>query len=124
MQGLCADMQSWTTEACGRQMKGIAAASERVAGAVPDFLACRQPLDVAAAGSKLLADMLDLASGQARLWAELSQNLRERLAAATDQLAQQGAAMAGPATAGGEERASTTEEKERAAPEPARRKSA
>ena len=114
-QALAADLQTLATETYARQIKALSTVHERVAGSVPEFLGCRQHLDVAAIGAKLVADIMDVASQQARTWAELSQTLRNRSAAAAEGLVQQSG------DAGATE---TAREKEPASPEPARRKSA
>jgi hypothetical protein len=114
-QALASDAQSLATETYGRQMKALSAINERVGAAVSEFAACRQHLDVVATASKLFADLMEVGSQQARIWADLSQTLRGRVAAVADEFVQQSSSAAAPAPAG---------EQERASPEPVRRKSA
>jgi hypothetical protein len=114
-QALASDVQSLATETYGSQIKALSAINERFAAAVSGFAGCRQHLDVAATASKLFADLMEVGSQQARLWADLSQTLRGRFASAADEFVQQSSGAAASAPAG---------EQERASPEPARRKSA
>ena len=80
-QAFTSDLQRTCSEAYSRQMNAILTANERIAGSLQEFLRCRQPHDVIAAESNVLATILEEASLQARTWADLTQKVQDCCAA-------------------------------------------
>jgi len=76
-QTLISDLQKAHGEALSRQMEALFTVSERVAVSLQDFARCRQPEQVIAAGSNVLATILEGASLQAKTWAQLAQKIQD-----------------------------------------------
>lgn len=92
-QAFTSDLQKTYSEAYSRQMSALFAANERIAGSLQEFLRCRQPQDVIAAESNVLATIMEGASLQAKTWVELTQKVQDCCTAmareAADEIRQQ-----------------------------------
>jgi hypothetical protein len=69
-------------------MGTLLGANERIARSLQEFLRCRQPQDLIAAESNVLATILEEASQQAKTWVELTQKVRDCCAAAAREAAE------------------------------------
>lgn len=76
-QALTSDLQKAYGEAYSDQMGTLLGANERIAGSLQEFLRCRQPLDVIAAQSNVLATILEEVSLQAKTWSDLTQKVQD-----------------------------------------------
>ena len=81
IQAFTSDLQKTYGEAYSRQMSALVAANERIAGSLQEFLRCRQPQDLVAAESHLVATIMEGASQQATAWVELTQKVQDCYAA-------------------------------------------
>ena len=75
-QAFASDLQKVYGDAWSRQMDVVFAANERISRSLQEFLHCRQPQDVVAAESNVLATVLEGVSSQAKNWADLAQNVQ------------------------------------------------
>jgi hypothetical protein len=75
-QALVSDLQKAYSDACSRQMGAPLATNDRISRLVRDFLGCRRPQDVIAVQSNVAATVLEEASSQAKVWAELTQKVQ------------------------------------------------
>lgn len=76
-QTLIADLQQAQSEAYKSQVETLFTARARVAGSLQQFTHCRQPEQVIAAGSTVLATILESVSLQAQTWAQLTQKVQD-----------------------------------------------
>jgi hypothetical protein len=90
-QTFASDLQKTCGDAYGQQMQAFRTANDRLAQSFQELMHCRQPQDVIAAESNILATILEGASLQARTWVELTQKVQDCCAA----MAREGAAEAG-----------------------------
>lgn len=80
-QAFASDLQKAYGETYSRQINALLTTNQRIAGSLQEFIHCRQPQDVIAAESTVLATMLEAASLQAETWIELAQKLQDCCAA-------------------------------------------
>jgi hypothetical protein len=81
LQQFAADFQKTCADAYSGEMSAVLNSNERLGRSVQEFVRCRQPSEVLAAESEILVTLLEGASLQAKLWAELTQRLQECCAA-------------------------------------------
>jgi len=80
---LVSGLQKAQSEAYHRQMAALFDTSQRVSAALQAFPHCRKPDDVVAAGSAIVATILEGATLQADTWIDFAQELRDCYAALT-----------------------------------------
>ena len=75
------DLQRAYGEAYSHQLGALFSANERTARSLQEFLRCRQPQDVIAAESNVVATLLEEASQQTKTWIEVTQKVQDCCAA-------------------------------------------
>jgi hypothetical protein len=75
-QSFAADLQRTYGEAYSAQLKALYTANERLARSFQELAHCRQPQEVIAAESNILATLLEGASLQAKTWADVTQKIQ------------------------------------------------
>lgn len=88
-QVFASDLQKAYGDAYSRQMQALFATNERITGSLQEFLRCRQPQDVLATESQILATVLEGTSSQAQIWVELTQKVQECCAAMAREAAEE-----------------------------------
>jgi hypothetical protein len=81
LQQFASDVQKACGDAYSGQMQAVMSGNDRLARSFQDLLGSRQPREVLAAESEILATFLEGASLHAKRWAELTQKLQECCAA-------------------------------------------
>lgn len=76
-QAFTSDLQKAFGDTYGAQMGSLLSANDRIGRSLLEFLQCRQPQDVIAAESSVLAAILEETSLQTKTWLELSQKVQE-----------------------------------------------
>ena len=76
-QTFASDVQKAYGEAYSYQMESLFTANEQLARSFQDFLHCRQPREVIAVESDILAIFFEGAMLQAKTWVELTQRVQE-----------------------------------------------
>lgn len=74
---LLSSLQQAQSEAYRRQMEALQDTSQRVSGTLQAFAHCRKPEDVVAAGSTVVATILEGATRQADAWMDFAQKLQD-----------------------------------------------
>ena len=80
-QVFASDLQRTYGEAYSHQMEALFTANQRLVSSLQELARCRQPQDVIAAESDILATLLEGAALQAKTWAELTQKVQDCCAA-------------------------------------------
>jgi hypothetical protein len=80
-QTFAADLQKTYGDAYSQQMQALFTANERLVRSLQEFIHCRQPEDIVAAESHVLATLLEGASSQTKTWIELTQKVEACCAA-------------------------------------------
>jgi hypothetical protein len=88
-QSFASDLQRAYGEAYSRQMEALFTANERLGSSVQELLRCRQPQDVLAAESNILAILLEGSSQHAQTWVELTQKVQDCCAAIAREAAEE-----------------------------------
>jgi hypothetical protein len=98
LQTFASGLQKACGEAYSDQMRAPLSANERIATSLQELLRCRQPKDVIAAESIVLATILESASLQAKTWVQFTQKVQDCCAAmareAADEIRKEAAAAA------------------------------
>lgn len=76
-QTFASDLQKTYGEAYSQHMQALFTVNERLAGSLQELMRCRQPQDVIAAESNILATLVEGASLQAKTWVELTQKVQD-----------------------------------------------
>ena len=80
-QVFASDLQKTYGDAYSHEMEALLKSNERVVRSLQELVRCRQPQDVIAAESDILATLLEGAALQAKTWAELTQKVQDCCAA-------------------------------------------
>lgn len=88
-QILAFDLQSAYGDAYRHQIETMFTANERLARSLQGLLHCRKPHEIIAVESNILATILEGASLQARIWADLVQKAQDCCAALTRERAKE-----------------------------------
>jgi hypothetical protein len=89
-QVFASDLQKAYGDAYCLQMEALFTANERLGRSFQEFLHCRQPQEVIAAESSILATILERASLQAKPWIDLTEKVQDCCAALAREGAEEG----------------------------------
>ena len=112
-QVLVTELGQAFNEASSYQVETLSATNERLACSLQELLRSRQPQELMAAQSNIVAGLLASLAAQTKAWADLTQKVHGCCAAmvreAADETAKQGVSTASAATQGQSERPAGTE---------------
>lgn len=86
-----ADLQQSYGEACSHQMEALLATNETLMASVQDLARCREPGDFFAAQSNILLALMEGVSGQAKVWSELAEQVKNSCTTTAQDMAEQSA---------------------------------